>query len=55
MAGAIGEAIDTELPQEQTIAVRWILCVLRAIPLTPWWAHAWRQRNRREMREHLRR
>ena len=32
--------IDTRLPQEQTIAVRWIGRVLRAIPLTPWWAHA---------------
>jgi hypothetical protein len=49
------EAIDTQVPQEQTIAVRWILRILRAIPLTPWWVHARRQRNRREMREHLRR
>jgi hypothetical protein len=49
------EAIDTHVPQAQTIAVRWILSVLRAIPLTPWWVHAQRQRNRREMREHLRR
>jgi len=40
---------------EQTIAVRWILRILRAIPLTPWWVHVRRQRNRREMREHLRR
>jgi hypothetical protein len=49
------QAIDTQVPQEQTIAVRWLLRVLRTIPLTPWWVHARRQRNRREMREHLRR
>jgi hypothetical protein len=29
------------------MAVRWILNVLEAIPLTPWWVHARRQRNRR--------
>jgi hypothetical protein len=49
------KAIDTHGPQEQTIAVRWILRVLRAIPLTPWWVAARHQRNVREMREHLRR
>ena len=49
------KAIDSEVPQEQTIAVRWILRVLTAIPLTPWWVRARRRRNRREMREHLRR
>jgi len=47
--------IDTYVPQEQTMSVRWIVRVLRAIPLTPWWLEARRQRNRREMREHLRR
>jgi|HubBroStandDraft_1064217.scaffolds.fasta_scaffold75218_2 hypothetical protein len=45
------EAIDTQARQEQTIAVRWMLRVLRTIPLTPWWVQARRQRNRREMRE----
>jgi len=50
-----GRAIDTRVPQEQTIAVRWILRVLRAIPLTPCWARARRRQNRRAMLEHLRR
>jgi hypothetical protein len=49
------EEIDTAVPQEQTIAVRWILRLLKAIPLTPWWVRGRRQRNRSEMREHLRR
>ena len=35
--------------------MRWILRVLRAIPLTPCWARARRRQNRREMVEHLRR
>jgi len=48
-------AIDTRVPQEQTISVRWILRVLRALPLTPWWVRARRRRNRREMLAHLRR
>jgi hypothetical protein len=52
---AVPRGIDTQVPPEQTIAVRWIVRVLRTIPLTPWWVHARRQRNRREMREHLRR
>ena len=47
--------LTSEVPQAQTIAVRSIFSVLRAIPLTPWWVHARRQRNEREMREHLRR
>ena len=47
--------IDTQVQQEQTRAVRWILSVLRAIPLTPWWVHTRRQRNRRAMRDHIRR
>ncbi len=41
--------------QAQTIPVRWILSILRAIPLTPWWLFTRRQRNRRGMVEHLRR
>ena len=48
-------AIDTHVSQEQTISVRWILRVLRAIPLTPCWVRARRRQNRREMLEHLRR
>ena len=47
--------IDTQAPQEQTIAVRWILRFLTAIPLTPWWVLTRRQRNQHEMRKHLRR
>ena len=50
-----GKAIDTRVPQEQTISVRWILHILRAIPLTPCWARARRRQDRREMVEHLRR
>jgi len=49
------EAIDNQASREQTIAVRWILRVFRAIPLTPCWVRARRRRNRREMRELLRR
>jgi hypothetical protein len=49
------EAVDTQVTQAHTIAVRWILRVLMAIPLTPWWVRARRRRSRREMREHLRR
>jgi hypothetical protein len=52
---ARSEAIDTRVLQAQTIAVRWILSILEAIALTPWWVHVRRQRNRREMREPLRR
>jgi hypothetical protein len=50
-----GGVIDTRHPQEQSISVRWILRVLRVIPLTPWWARARQRQSRREMREHLRR
>jgi len=46
---------DTRVPQEQTISVRWILSILRAIPLTPCWVRARRGRSQRAMREHLRR
>ena len=35
--------------------MRWILHVLRAIPLTPCWARARRRQDRRKMVEHLRR
>ncbi|HUD99773.1 MAG TPA: hypothetical protein VMR62_09385 [Bryobacteraceae bacterium] len=49
------KAVDTYPPQAQTIAVRWILLVLRTIPLTPCWVRARRRRNQREMLEHLRR
>ena len=49
------KGVDTQVPQEQTIAVRWILRVFRAIPLTPCWVRARRRRSRREMQEHLRR
>jgi len=55
MVRAVPRGIDALVPPEQTVAVRWIVRVLRTIPLTPWWVHARRQRNRREMREHLRR
>ena len=47
--------IDIRVPQGQTISVRWILHVLRAIPLTPCRARARRRQDRREMVEHLRR